>query len=294
MFQPESLSNKDQSDDIIRKPSEVRPSVDGEQVSREQIVEPSPKRRDFEYSRTPKERDLESGDSEDLSGLLGYHVNETLVIKIKDDGTGLFKPRSGERAVTGLTIEAGTYYKRERAAYIVDRFLGFGLVPTTVIRDEARIGIGSNQEFIEDTRFIWELSGIEKIEMGPQVNLLSLFDLIIWNCDRHKGNYLFKGDSVVAIDNGFSFSGREPVYVCSEERSNSVNFPIGTKEKIKKLVEWEDGLRLLKELLSELIAEEEAQDCIDRIKELDKLLERERGNVFMHYKFQDSSIWVED
>ena len=58
----------------------------------------------------------------------------------------VYKPEAGERPLSDF--EPGLY-RRERAAYLLSESLGWGLVPPTVIREEAPLGVGSLQWFIE-------------------------------------------------------------------------------------------------------------------------------------------------
>lgn len=78
--------------------------------------------------RTPEEEILETRERSSSKPLQGG-ANKNLFIELKDDGAGVFKPKSGEAENLKQGLEQGTYYKRERAAYLVDRFLGFGLTP---------------------------------------------------------------------------------------------------------------------------------------------------------------------
>lgn len=83
----------------------------------------------------------------ELERQLGGGVNITTYIKLRDNGAGVFKPKNGENKSYDTS---GSFFKRERASYLVDKFLGFNLVPPTVIR-EIDGQIGSVQEFIPDT-----------------------------------------------------------------------------------------------------------------------------------------------
>lgn len=156
---------------------------------------------------------------------LGGGVNRTEFVELKDDGSIVFKPISGENFVSermNANIEAGTYYKRERAAYIVSEYFGFKLVPPTVIR-EIDGETGSAQEFIHDAKPAYELLDRDRDSLFEKINFvgkhtdrkytdalatLYIFDHLIWNFDRHMGNFLLKDGSIHAIDNGFAFNRR--------------------------------------------------------------------------------------
>ena len=61
-------------------------------------------------------------------------------------GLAIYKPRDGEAPL--WDFPTGTLYKREYAAFLLDQFLGWNLIPLTVIRD-GPYGIGSVQQYIE-------------------------------------------------------------------------------------------------------------------------------------------------
>ena len=53
----------------------------------------------------------------------------------------VYKPRDGERPLWDFA--SGTLHRREVASAAVDRAMGAGLVPSTVLRDDAPFGPGS-------------------------------------------------------------------------------------------------------------------------------------------------------
>jgi hypothetical protein len=154
---------------------------------------------------------------------LGGGVNRVEFVELKDDGSVIFKPIDGEVPIgkkTNAHIEVGTYYKRERAAYLVSEYFGFHLVPPTIIR-ELNGEIGSAQEFIPDAKPAYELlkrdrsSLLEKLNVVGKrrdkkyidaLNRLFIFDHLIWSLDRHPGNFLLKEGNIHAIDNGLAFN----------------------------------------------------------------------------------------
>ncbi len=58
----------------------------------------------------------------------------------------VYKPRDGERPL--WDFPEGTLHRREVAAFEVDAALGLGLVPLTLLRDDAPHGPGSVQRFV--------------------------------------------------------------------------------------------------------------------------------------------------
>lgn len=210
------------------------------------------------YTESDKEKTLRTLEKESSSDLKGG-CNQTIFVQLKDDGAGIFKPEFGE--LPSLKEWAGgPLYKRERAAYLVDRFLGFGLVPPTVIK-EIDGKIGSFQEFINDAKSSYE---VETSKHMSEMKKLWVFDFIIWNPDRHGGNFLFDKDEkkLHAIDNGIAFG--KSSFNPNEEFYNQP-IPEEFKEKIKNFSSSEDKKSILKDLLEELLSKEEVEACFNRI-----------------------------
>lgn len=140
---------------------------------------------------------------------------------------GVLKPHDGEdleEEKRRFSIES--LYSREVASYLIDKALGFGLVPPTVVREfnwENKQKIGSLQLFIpeEEAVDMWSaiqsgrnIVDIRKALRNPKPSpieracqLTAVFDYIIANPDRHSENILIKNDDsgFYLIDNGFSF-----------------------------------------------------------------------------------------
>lgn len=140
------------------------------------------------------------------------------VLSVEDVGSGVTQPQrlllehqgdqvraifktvdSREPGASGLTDELGCEhehrYQHEVAAYRVDRLLGLGLVPPTVIRqiDEAT---GSVQAWVEDAisetnRRDEDLGPEEPHRFDQQVDRVRIFDVLIHNPDRNSTNMLW-------------------------------------------------------------------------------------------------------
>jgi uncharacterized repeat protein (TIGR03843 family) len=225
---------------------------------------------------SPEERILSSRELVD-SQELGGGMNETRFINLKDDGAAVFKPMKGESPLLD-EIETGTYYKRERAAYLVDKFFGFGLVPPTVIRQFEK-DIGSVQQFIPGTTMAadaWDPSQRPRAEdpeaesKRNQIATLALYDYLIFNADRHYGNALVKDTKLYAIDHGLAFGdsyyrnealleGGYKGWLCGERIPEEVH------GKLKNFFKWEEGGRVLHDLLGELLSEKEVDAFFKRL-----------------------------
>ncbi len=229
----------------------------------------------IERRSTPEETLLESREKS-KSTPLGGGVNQTEFIELRDDGSGVFKSKKGENINLREGIEAGTYFKRERAAYLVSRFLGFDLVPPTVIR-ELDGEIGSFQQFVTDTKNWYEVLDSKKLLLESQLIAMWIFDYIVWNSDRHGGNFLVKEDKIYAIDHGLCFGNAHP-YKFQEFFDTPV--PKEIIEKLASFASWEEGVDILRDLLEELLEKQEVSACIARIKNITGLLQEKES---IHY-----------
>ena len=190
-------------------------------------------------------------------------------------------------------------YKRERAAYLVDKFLGFNLVSPTTIRNIDG-EVGSLQKFIFDAEELKTLEGFYYKEFNTRTEerkqeliKLWIFDYIIWNKDRHGGNVLIKDKKVYAIDNGMAFSRAFSVeykpyttffnHLVPSEVIEALEkfYPIESEEPVNEAVEavWRENERVLRDLLLELLSEKEVSACLGRMRLIRIFLRRYKGVI---------------
>ena len=120
-------------------------------------------------------------------------------------GRAIYKPVKGE--IPLWDFPTGTLYKREYAAYLLSKALGWDFIPLTIIRD-GPYGIGSAQLFVEhDPRENYytiskELDDAE----ADQLRAICCFDLVANNTDR-KANHVLRGydGKLWGIDQGLTF-----------------------------------------------------------------------------------------
>ena len=92
---------------------------------------------------------------------------------------------------------------REAIVYQIDKIVGLGLVPKTMVIDDTITNVrydGSAQEWVKDAKDGYQ---IEKFtaEEKKDFERLKVFDFVIGNSDRHLGNVLFTNDGkTYAID----------------------------------------------------------------------------------------------
>jgi uncharacterized repeat protein (TIGR03843 family) len=120
-----------------------------------------------------------------------------------DDQTlGVYKPAAGETPLDDFP--GGTLGKREVAAYLVSRALGWEIVPYTVYREEGPHGAGSLQQFVyADLR---EHYFSLMPERAKDFRTMAAFDVIVNNADRKSGHCLLDGEGHIwGVDNGLTF-----------------------------------------------------------------------------------------
>jgi hypothetical protein len=194
--------------------------------------------------------------------------NESRLIEIEEGGRAVFKPASGER--WRFVTKKGSSYKFERAAYLVDRFLGFDLVPPTVIRDISG-EIGSVQQFV-DRALEPLLVGWPKMSEQPvsaQTRRLALFDCLIANIDRHQGNSLLgHDDKIWAIDHGFSFNHKWPNHARRECYKGMFFGDAIEEADVQKMLALDgdnDKKEALSALLLELLGKKRTREFFERL-----------------------------
>lgn len=120
---------------------------------------------------------------------------------------GIFKPEAGERYLHDF--EPGLW-RRERAAYLLSEWLGWQVVPPTVVREIEPLGIGSLQYYVDNDGSHYFPLYETRPDLHPQFLRLAVFDLLVNNTDRKSGHVLLersasRGDHVWGIDQGLCF-----------------------------------------------------------------------------------------
>lgn len=142
-----------------------------------------------------------------LDGLIPWSSNYTFLGSVSDaSGKSLrivYKPIRGERPL--WDFPRGSLAKREVAAYVVCRCLGWSFVPPTILRGGPH-GRGSVQLFVECDQDAHFFTFREEPALVHSLQALALFDIITNNADRKGGHCLRAGNScIVAIDQGLCF-----------------------------------------------------------------------------------------
>lgn len=144
-----------------------------------------------------------------IKGEFVWGSNYTFLAEVSTDGEkflSVYKPSRGEQPL--WDFPAASLACREAAAYLVSKALGWELVPPTVFRENAPIGPGSLQLYIDHDPAIhyFNLKESDRQRLRPVV----LFDLLINNADRKGSHLLFDQDHHLwLIDHGICFHAED-------------------------------------------------------------------------------------
>jgi hypothetical protein len=207
---------------------------------------------------------LSAGDIEVL-GLIPYSSNYTFLARVTrggEEALAVYKPKRGERPL--WDFPHGTLAAREVAAYLVSEDAGWAFVPPTVLRDDAPLGPGSLQLFIDHDP---ERHFFVLVEERPDdFSTFAAFDVVINNADRKGGHVLEGRDGRLwAVDHGVTFHVepklRTVIWEFSEE-----SLPDPIRDALAHLeVQLAGGLEAR---LAELLTPEEANATTARVRAL--------------------------
>jgi hypothetical protein len=141
----------------------------------------------------------------EVLGVLPYASNYTFLARVcagSDEALAVYKPRRGERPLWDFPERS--LARREVCAYLVSEAGGFSFVPPTVLRDDAPMGAGSLQLFIEHDP---ERHFFTLIEERPgDFAGLAAFDVVVNNADRKAGHVLEDTSGKLwSVDHGLTF-----------------------------------------------------------------------------------------
>ncbi len=197
-------------------------------------------------------------------GVLSGASNHTLLARlgVGGDSYAVYKPRRGERPL--WDFPAGTLCRREVAAYRISVFLGWDLVPPTVLRD-GPLGVGSLQQFVRHDPSEHYFTLVEDPAVHGRLAQLATFDLLINNADRKGGHVLrvAASDRLVAIDHGLTFHTDPKLRTVIWELGGTA-IQDGWRADLQRLYA---GLRNGEDVVADLLATEEV-DMLCRRAEL--------------------------
>lgn len=146
----------------------------------------------------------------DLQGQFMLGSNYTFLVEIRYKGqafAGVYKPQQGTQPLWDFPAES--LAGREVSAYLLSEFLGWSLVPYTLLREDGPYGPGSLQHFIEynPNQHYFNFKPEDKVRLCP----VALFDHLINNADRKGSHVLFEKRTrhLYAIDHGLCFHAED-------------------------------------------------------------------------------------
>ncbi len=165
---------------------------------------------------------LECGEIE-VIGRMPWSSNRTFLARCCLDGNeviAVYKPAHGERRLWDFPHPI---YRREIAAYALSEVLGWRLVPLTIEREDAPLGPGSLQRFVEADFSAHHFTLVEDPANHDRLRTICAFDVVANNADRKSGHCLLGEDGTIwAIDNGLCFHRapklRTVIWEFSDER----------------------------------------------------------------------------
>lgn len=141
----------------------------------------------------------------EVHGRIAGSSNVTLLVTCAADDCELlavYKPLAGERELWDFPPGL---HRREVAARVLSEWLGWRLVPETVLRQEAPFGEGSLQQVVDEDGVSHYFTLREDPRRHPELRRIAAFDVLTNNADRKSGHVLLCDDRLWAIDHGLTF-----------------------------------------------------------------------------------------
>lgn len=234
----------------------------------------------------PEEKALSQGKISSIEILNRKTENQVFKAKFEDGTLAIFKPKKGEVYQGRKKIEVGTYANRERAAYIVDKFFKFDLVPPTVLRDpkdEWNSGEGSMQKFV-DGKIGIESNAESDPTLSRDFMRMAIFDYIINNSDRQENNYIVTPDNKLkGIDNALSFAGTYKKILTPHFIENKP-VPEDILDEVRALLKRPPVLEAMRGELFKLLSEDEGDATVQRSFYVLKAIKENNGKLPMLYQ----------
>ncbi len=141
----------------------------------------------------------------EVRGRIAGSSNVTLLVTCALEDCELlavYKPLAGERELWDFP---SGLHRREVAAYVLSDWLGWGIVPETVQREDAPFGEGSLQRVVDEDGVSHYFTLREDPRWYPELRRIAAFDVLTNNADRKSGHVLVSEDRLWAIDHGLTF-----------------------------------------------------------------------------------------
>jgi uncharacterized repeat protein (TIGR03843 family) len=144
----------------------------------------------------------------EVKGRMPWSSNATFLAEVHCGDAALraiYKPLRGERPLWDFP---SGLYQREVAAWRLSELLGWGIVPETVVREDAPLGLGSLQRFVDADFEQHYFTLYEDADNHDVLRRICAFDLLANNADRKSGHCLLTpaDGHIWGIDQGLCFS----------------------------------------------------------------------------------------
>jgi uncharacterized repeat protein (TIGR03843 family) len=208
---------------------------------------------------------LLSSGSIEVMGLLPYSSNYTFLAKVQGDQETLavYKPRRGERPL--WDFPEGSLAAREVAAWLLSD-ASWGIVPPTVMRDDAPLGPGSLQMFVPHDPDLHYFALMDD-HLETLANFAA-FDAVVNNADRKAGHVIQdEGGRLWAVDHGLTFHVepklRTVIWAFAEEPLTPQ-----LRKDLEKLGAALANKKGLGSKLTEILSPEETSATLERVESL--------------------------
>lgn len=199
-------------------------------------------------------------------GFLANASNHTLLVQVGARALGVhavYKPRAGERPL--WDFPAGSLSSREVAAFEVSDFLGWDVVPPTVLREDAPMGPGSVQLFVPHDTELHHFVLVEDPDNHPALARMALFDLLANNADRKASHVMLAEDGCIrGCDHGLTFHAQPKLRTVIWELGGRLIDPALRADVARLARELEDASSPLSERLHALLAPAEIEALAQR------------------------------
>lgn len=199
--------------------------------------------------------------------MVPWGSNYTFLVALADQegeprAIGIYKPRQGESPL--WDFPDGTLYHREYAAYRLSAWLGWEMIPETIIRDDGPYGIGTFQTYVEpeEESHYFSLRETHRADLQR----LALFDLLTNNADR-KAGHLFKGKdgTIYGIDHGLTFNTQPKLRTVIWDYTGQ-SLPTGLRDDLAARLNDPVAVAALREEFAPLLAKAEIDRFFARAK----------------------------
>jgi uncharacterized repeat protein (TIGR03843 family) len=141
----------------------------------------------------------------EVHGRIAGSSNLTLLVTCRCDEAeclAVYKPLAGERELWDFPPGL---HRREAAARALSDWLGWGIVPDTVLREDAPFGEGSLQRLVDTDGVSHYFTLRDDPSYHRELRRIAAFDVLANNADRKSGHVLLAEGRLWAIDHGLTF-----------------------------------------------------------------------------------------